>query len=127
MGLLNRKNKDEFFTETNDILIVFNDENGTSDIKRISDINEDSVIVTGKYNVPIADCEVTTGSDGRHFFYRAPAQSITEVRRLAQLENNIILNQITSYKPPHDHNKLDMTKIMLFILVFIAFIVMIFK
>src|SRR5690625_6116709 len=80
--------------ETDDILVVFDDEQRTSDIKRITDITEEAVIVMGEYKVPIGDCELTTGQDGRVFFYRAPSKSIKETKRLAELEKNHVLREI---------------------------------
>lgn len=124
MALFKRKEKDEFFPETNDILIVFDDEKKTSDIQRISDIRDNAIYVTGKYHIPLYDCEVTTGPEGRHFFYRAPSRSVQETKRLAELEKSIVLRQITSYRQPEPPNQLDITKILLFGLVFFAFIVM---
>ncbi|MBU8733723.1 hypothetical protein NX029_28485 [Cytobacillus firmus] len=118
-----RKEEDEFIFETTDILIVFDNDNKTSDIKTITDFTEDSVIVAGYYKVPILDCEITTGKEGRNFFYRAPSRSIEETGRLAQLEMNMVLEQITAYKPPIPPSSMDWTKGLLFGLLFIAFIV----
>jgi len=84
--------------ETDDILVVFDDEQRTSDIKRITDITEEAVIVMGEYKVPIGDCELTTGQDGRVFFYRAPSKSIKETKRLAELEKNHVLREISNYR-----------------------------
>lgn len=122
--MLKKKKENEFFPETNDILIVFDDENKTSDIQRVSDVREGTVYVTGKYAIPVEDTEITTGPEGRHFFYRAPAQSIIETQRLARLEQSMVLSQITAYKPPVPPAAMDWTKGLLFALVFIAFIVL---
>lgn len=119
-----RKQRDDIFPETDDILITFDDENKTSDIQRISEIREGTIYVTGKYAVPYEDCEITTGQEGRTFFYRAPAQSIIETQRLAVLEQSMVLNQITAYRPPTPPAAMDWTKGLLFGLVFIAFIIM---
>ena len=68
MGFFNRRNNDdEYNFETTDLLIVFDDEKKTSDINRITSITEDSVIVAGFYKVPILDCEITNGKEGRNF------------------------------------------------------------
>lgn len=107
-----RKKKEDFFEETDDILVVFDDEQKTSDIQRITEITEEAIIVNGLYKVPYHDCEITTGPDGRIFFYRAPSQSIKETKRLAQLEKNTVLQQITNYRYK-DESGLDMTKIIL--------------
>jgi hypothetical protein len=122
--MFKKKKDDEFYPETSDILIVFDDENKTSDIRRIDEIREGTIYVTGKYAIPLEDCEITTGQEGRNFFYRAPSQSILETIRLAHLEQSIVLNQITAYRQPVPPAAMDWTKGMLFGLVFVAFIVM---
>lgn len=127
MGLLNfnkRKDEDEYIFETTDILIVFDDEKKTSDIKTITTLDGESVIVAGHYKVPIEDCEITTGQEGRNFFYRAPSQSVRETQRLAKLEQSMVLTQITAYKTPIPPAAMDWTKGLLFGLVFIAFIIL---
>ncbi|MFC4323691.1 hypothetical protein [Litchfieldia salsa] len=122
--MLRKKSKDEFFPETNDLLIVFDEDKRTSDIKQISEFKDGEVLVIGHYNVPYEDCVITNSDEGRNFFYRAPTQSITETKRLAKLEQSIILSQITSYREPEDKSSIDMTKILLFGLVFFAFIIL---
>lgn len=125
MGFLNRnKTEDEFNLETDDLLIVFDHDKKTSDIKHVTDITDDAVICVGYYKVPLADCEVTVGETGRNFFYRAPSRSIQETERLAQLEMNTVLSQITAYQPPVLPSSLDWTKGILLALIFIAFIVL---
>ncbi|MCK6259400.1 hypothetical protein LCY76_22775 [Fictibacillus sp. KIGAM418] len=119
-----RKEEDEFSFETSDLLIVFDDEKKTSDIMRVTGVNEESVMVAGFYKVPVGDCVITNGKEGRNYFYRAPSQSIRETERLARLEENMVLSQITAYRPPVPPTTMDWTKGLLFGLVFIAFIVM---
>ncbi|MBP3041760.1 hypothetical protein J9303_20165 [Bacillaceae bacterium Marseille-Q3522] len=123
MALFNKK-EDDFYPDTNDLLIIFDDDNKTSNVVRISEIREGTLYVTGKYAIPIDDCVVTTGIEGRNFFYRAPARSIEETERLAALEQNMVLRQITAYRPPVPPSSMDWTKGLLFALVFIAFVVM---
>lgn len=124
MGLLKKKNDEtEFEFVTNDLLIVFNDEKRTSDISLVSEITEEAVRVDGKYLVPIEDCDITTGKDGRNFFYRAPNQSITETQRLAQLEMNTVMKQMTAYRDPIIPTGLDAMKIMLIAIVIVSLIV----
>jgi hypothetical protein len=118
-----KKKKEEFFPDTNDILIVFDNEHKASDIQRISEIREGTLYVTGKYAVPADDCEITTGLEGRNFFYRAPSQSVLETQRLAALEQNLVLTQITAYRPPMLPTSMDWTKGLLFGLIFLAFII----
>lgn len=119
MTLFNKKNQTE---ETRDILIIFDNDNKTSDIVDVDYITDGIITVDGLYKVPIADCEVTVGQYGRNFFYRAPERSITEVERLAQLEKQLVLTQITAYEPPTLPTGMDMHKWLLYGLVFLAFI-----
>lgn len=123
MGLFNRRNEDEQYNfETTDILIVFDDEKKTSDIKTITQVTEDSVIVAGSYKVPLLDCEITTGKEGRNFFYRAPSQSIKETGRLAELEMSMVLEQITAYTPPIPPSSMDWQKGLMFGTIFLLII-----
>lgn len=118
-----KKDDEEYEVETNDLLIVFDNDKKTSDIRTVTDIDEESVIVAGYYKVPIQDCEITVGANGRNFFYRAPSRSVEETQRLAQLELSTVLTQITAYRPPELPTAFDWTKALLFVLVFIAFII----
>ena len=72
------------------------------------------MIVAGKYKIPLLDCVVTTGLDGRNYFYNAPTQSILETKRLADLERSMVLEQITAYRPPLPPSSMDWTKGLLF-------------
>lgn len=120
--MLKRK-QEEYEMETNDLLIVFDNDQKTSDIRQVTTIDEESVIVAGYYKVPLLDCEITVGANGRNFFYRAPSRSVEETQRLAQLEMSTVLSQITAYQPPMLPSSLDWTKGLLFGLILIAFIV----
>lgn len=124
MGLFKKNDKDEYLTD--DYLIIFDNDKKTSDVAQITEITEDTVKVQGMYAVPLEDCEVTNGVLGRNFFYRAPSQSITETKRLAQLEINTVLRQVTAYRPPEAPGAMDMTKIFLFVALIISIIVMAF-
>lgn len=74
MGFLKKKEtEDDYMFETSDILIIFDHDKKTSDIMTITSVTDDSVIVAGYYKVPLADCEITVGKDGRNYFYRAPS------------------------------------------------------
>lgn len=121
-----KKKKEDVFEdlETDDLLIIFDNDNKTSKIERVSYIKDGTIYVTGRHAIPEADTVMTNGDEGRVFFYKAPEQSIAETRRLAQLEKSMVLNQITAYKPPEQPNSMDWTKVLLFGLVFVAFIVM---
>ena len=111
--MLFKRKKEEFLEDTNDVLIVFDSDTLTSDIQHITDIDEESVTVRGMYKVPYADCIITNSQGGRNFFYKAPAQSVEETRRLAHLEKSIVLKQITQYKPSAPEGGADFTKIAL--------------
>ncbi|CDQ42130.1 hypothetical protein [Virgibacillus salexigens] len=121
--MFRKKEEDEFTLDTTDVLIIFDNDKKTSDINTVTSVTDDSVIVAGVYKVPLSDCEITVGRDGRNFFYRAPSRSITETERLAQLEMNTVLTQITAYQPPILPSSIDWTKGLLFGLIFIAIIV----
>ena len=116
-----RRRKDSEQTETKDVLIVFDDEKKISDINRVDEVDAEKVVVYGKYVVPVQDCEITTGGEGRHFFYRAPTRSIQETNRLAQLERSLVLSQITMYKKP-DQTQTDITKLLLIGVICVAFL-----
>lgn len=125
MGLFNRRREEnEFFPDTDDLLIIFDQDNKTSQIHRISEIREGTIYVTGRHAIPLNDCEVTTGLEGRNFFYRAPSKVIEETERLAKLEQSMVLTQITAYKPPIPPSSMDWTKGLLFGLVFVAFVIL---
>ncbi|MEI4651692.1 hypothetical protein WAG28_28245 [Bacillus cereus] len=115
--------EEDYGPQTNDVLIVFDDDKRTSDIKRINVIEEDKLMVIGEYVIPIQDCEITNSATGRNFFYRAPTKSITETRRLAQLEQSMVLTKITNYKPKPPESSFDFTKVGLMLIILIAFIV----
>jgi len=124
--MFGKKKKDEFNFYTNDLIIIFDHDNKTSTIEQINYIKDDTIYVTGKHAIPLNDCTVTNSEGGRNFFLRAPSNYITETKRLAQLEKNMVLTQITSYKPPVLPSSMDWTKALLFALVFVAFIVVAF-
>lgn len=128
MRIFGKSNEKEVdFFETNDMLVVFDDEKNTSEITRVTEVTEDAVIAAGRYKIPRFDCVPTTSPEGRVFFYRAPTQSIQETERLASLEFNTVLNQITAYKPPVPPAQMDWIKGILFFLLFVGIIVLAFK
>ncbi|MEE6209017.1 hypothetical protein U3A55_02445 [Salarchaeum sp. III] len=117
--------KQESIFETDDKLIIFDHDQKTSDIKPVTNITEDSVICAGHHKVPYTDCEVTNSTTGRNFFYRAPSESITETKKLAQLERSTVLKQITGYQPKEeeksDSNKLFMWGVIFLLIVGLLF------
>lgn len=115
--------KDVDFYESDDRLIVFDEDKRTSDIVYVTDVTDVAVVSAGKYSVPREDCEVTTSPEGRVYFYRAPSQYVQEVQRLAKLEQSIVLTQITNYKPPVKENpNLDVKFWVVSVLLFVAII-----
>ncbi|UYX52408.1 hypothetical protein M3Y14_29095 [Bacillus thuringiensis] len=128
MGMLSKFSRqkmreEDFEPRTNDVLIVFDDEKKTSDIKRINVIEEDKLMVIGEYVIPIEDCTITNSATGRNFFYRAPTQSIMETKRLAQLEQSLVLTKITNFRPKPPESNLNVMNIVLSIIILVAFIV----
>ncbi|MFP3674963.1 hypothetical protein SB724_19190 [Bacillus sp. SIMBA_031] len=119
-----KEDKNALYPETDDLLIVFDEDSKTSEIHRISDFREDRIIVTGVHSIPLQDCEVTNSVEGRHFFYRAPQKSIAETKRLAQMEKSMVLSQITHYKPREEQKNMDLNKIFLMIIVFVLILIL---
>lgn len=122
-----KKKKDEFEFETDDIIIIFDNEKKTSTIERVSYIKDHTIYVTGRHAVPLADCDVTNSVEGRNFFLNAPTRYIEETGRLANLEKNLVLTQITNYRPPMLPSSMDWTKGLLFALVGLALLIVAFK
>jgi len=118
-----KKKKNDPYQYTNDILIVFNSENKTSEIHYVDHVDNEKVNVDGRFSIPITDLEVTTGEHGRNFFYRAPTKSITATENIAKLEKTVVLEKIANFKPQEDNAKKDLTKVALFGLVFFAFVI----
>lgn len=115
--------EEDYGPQTNDVLIVFDNEKKTSDIKRINMIQEDKVMVIDEYVIPIEDCEITNSAMGRNFFYRAPTQSITETKRLAQLEQSMVLTKITNYRPKPPESNINIMNVILSIVIIVFIIV----
>ena len=124
MNFFSKKNDDQLFEELPDLLIVFDNDKQTSDVCNVTSIDEESVTAVGRYKVPLGDCEITNSREGRNFFYRAPSQSVDEVKRLARLEKSLVLNQITSFKPPVDTGGVDFAKLSLLIVCILLIVVM---
>lgn len=123
MGLFSKKKDDEFNVLLDDRLVVIDLEQRTSDIVYLDEITDTHVQATGRYVVPREDCEVTTSSEGRVWIVKAQTHVITELQRLARLEQSIVLTQLTNFKPPVVENpNTDMFKWGLFVLLFVAII-----
>lgn len=127
MGIFNKKD-DKFddldVFETDHRLIVYNLDQRTTDICVVTAVTDEHVIAAGRYSIPKSDCTVTSSELGRVFTFEAPNNVITEVERLARLEQSIVLQQLTNYKEPQVENpNLDLTKWALVGLLFVAIIV----
>lgn len=119
--------KKEEFRDFDDRLIVFDDDQQTASIDYVDAAENGKITVVGKHTVPVEDCEIVNGEvDGvvvRLYFYRAPTESVQTTANLAHLEKSIVLNQITEYNDPMDHEKgFDFVKAALFGLLAIAII-----
>jgi len=121
--LRKKKEDEEFFAETDDVIVIFDRDNRTSIIERISEIRENCIYVTGKHAVPLEDAVISNGVEGRIFYLNAPTEYITETRRLAALEKSMVLSQVTAYKTPQPPGSMDWTKASLFGLVALAILV----
>ena len=122
MGLFNKK-EDEFNTQLEDRLVVIDIEQRTSDIVHLDEITDEHVMATGRYVIPREDCTVTTSPEGRVWIVKAETKIITELARIARLEQSTVLKQLTNYRPPETVNpNADMFKWGLFALLFVAII-----
>lgn len=128
LRIFGKSDKEEVdFFATNDMLVVFDNEKNTSDIVRVTEVSEKEVIAAGRYRLDRESCVVTSGPEGRIFFYNAPTKMIAETERLAQLEYNLVLSQITAYRPPQLPSQMDWTKGILMFFLFVALIGIILK
>lgn len=117
------KKEEENFLDLDDRLIVWNEENLSCDIHYVTEVNDESVIVAGRFVAPKKLCSVATSSEGRVYMYQAPAVAIEHIETLAKLEQSIVLQNITNYKPePKENPNLDMKFWALAGLLFVAII-----
>jgi len=103
---------------TGDVLITFDAENQTGDVVHVTDVNHERVLGADSYGrthyaVPISDVKIFTGRKGRIFFYNAPSESIMDTQRIADLEKSTVLQQITRYHEPANHQPIDVMKYVL--------------
>ena len=122
--MFGRKKEDEFNMLLDDRLVVIDIDQRTSDIVHLDEITDTHVQATGRYVVPKADCEVTTSDEGRVWIVKANTHVINDLERLARLEQNIVIRQLTNYKEPiKDNPNTDMRFWALALLLFVAIIV----
>lgn len=118
-----KKAVDEFEDDLRDRLVIVDMEKHTSDIVYVTDVTDTHVQSRGSYAVPVDDCDVFSSRDGRVYLLKADTRYIQETKRLAALEQSIVLNKITEYKPARVENpNMDITRWVLFGLLFVAII-----
>lgn len=110
-----------------DRLVVYDDEHQTVEIHYVDEVKDGQVKVIGHHIVPMQDCHIANGNVHgdivRVYMYNAPSESIQTTANLAALEQSIVLQQITDYTDPLEHQQgMDWTKVGLFALLGIAII-----
>ncbi|QTB25013.1 hypothetical protein J1907_23755 (plasmid) [Lysinibacillus sphaericus] len=121
--LRGKKKEEEHFLDLDDRLIVWNEENHSCEIHYVTEVSDESVIVAGRFVAPKELCNVATSSEGRVYIYQAPAVAIQHIESLAKLEQSMVLQQITNYKPePKENPNLDFKHWALVGLLFVAII-----
>ena len=124
MGLFRKKKEDEFNILLDDRLVVIDVQQRTSEIVYLDEITDTHVQATGRIVVPKEECEVKTSPEGRVWIVKADTHVITELERIARLEQSIVLKQLTNYKQPVvDNPNMDMKFWALALLLFVAIIV----
>ena len=119
---LAKKNK-EVEEQIFDRLIIY-DDGGNCEIYDVDEITADAICVHGHVSVPKEDCDAFVSNDGRVWICSAQRQYVQETARLAQLEQSIVLRQITQYKAdPTPNPNLDFTKWAAFGVAIIAIII----
>lgn len=123
-----KKKEEEEFKESEDRLIIYDDELKTTTIDYVDQVKDGQVTVYGKNAVPIKDCLISHGivhgQVARVYYYNAPTESIKTTENLAALEQSIVLSQITDYSDPYDKpQSFDWVKAALFGLLAIAIVV----
>ncbi|MGF0472471.1 hypothetical protein ACQQ6W_23350 [Lysinibacillus fusiformis] len=121
--LRGKKKEEENFLDLDDRLIIYENDGHNCEIYYVTEVNDESVIAAGRAVVPKGDCSVSTSSEGRIWLYNAPKAHVHEVERLARLEQSMVLQQITNYKPePKENPNLDLKHWALVGLLFVAII-----
>lgn len=124
LNLSKKKREEENFLDLDDRLVIWAKDGHNCEIYYVTEVNDESVIVAGRVVVPKGDCNVSTSSEGRIWLYDAPKAHVHEVERLARLEQSMVLQQITNYKPePKENPNHDLKHWALVGLLFVAIIV----
>lgn len=123
-GFGKKQAADDFEEDLRDRLVVIDAERHTSDIVYVTDVTDTHVQARGRYAVPVDDCDVFSSRDGSVYVLKADTRYVQETKRLAALEQSIVLKQITNYKPePVDNPNFDFMRWALVGLLFVAIIV----
>lgn len=121
--LRGKKKEEEHFLDLDDRLIIYENDGHSCEIYYVTEVNDEAVIAAGRAVVPKGDCNVSTSSEGRIWLYNAPKAHVHEVERLARLEQSMVLQKITEYKPePKENPNLDFKHWALVGLLFVAII-----
>lgn len=117
------KKEDENLLDMDDRLIMYESDGHNCEIHYVTEITDEAVICAGLAVVPKEDCHVSMSKEGRVWMYHAPKALVHEVERLAKLEKNIVLRQMTNYNPEKAANpNLDMKFWAMAFLLFVAII-----
>ena len=104
MGLFNKAKDEELFA-TDEQLIVLDNERRVCDIYENVTVDGESVTREGAIKVPLADCQVFTGTFGRVYVANvSDLKYIENAKRLAQLEISSTLKQLVEFKPEKKPN-----------------------
>lgn len=118
-----KKEAEEFQEDLRDRLVVIDMEKRTSDIVYVTDVTDVAVQSRGSYAVPVDDCDVFSSRDGSVYVLKADTRYIKETKRLAALEQSIVLSKITHYKPEQqDDGGINIMQWVLVGLLFVAII-----
>ncbi|RGL29696.1 hypothetical protein DXC69_24900 [Paenibacillus polymyxa] len=116
MRLFGNKNEEVEYLPQDVLVVLQND--GTAAIAPIVDINDERVYaesMDGNYAVPKADVKAYTGPRGRIFMYPTITENVEDCQRIAALERNTVLRQITHFAPEvvEEGRRLPLGKIIL--------------
>lgn len=112
--------------------VVILEDSGQADIATVFDSDDQAIYAASPvqtYAIPRADIQgVYVSSAGRIFVLGANPDYVRDTERLAALEKSIVLRQITMYeKPVVDDKRLDIGRIMTWVLIGVLVLGVIFK
>lgn len=112
--------------------VVIMETDGQADIATVFDADDEAVYAasaTQDYAIPLNDLKAHVGPAGRIYTLGADPEYVSDIKRLAQLEKNIVLRHITQFEKVHEDKKggLKIKDIMLYALIGILLLAVIFK